>query len=123
MYAREAVDRLRSARSALASVEEALVRPSGDVFTTVLPRLEEAARLIGAVEVETGGDTTLANRAELRTELQGMKLDLKRVSALLRGAADLHSGWAELLALAIGGYNPAGNVVAMPARSQISLEA
>lgn len=119
----EVLPRLREARTAISRLEVALQTRGLDVWEDATPQLHHAAGILSAAERALAGAAAvpLAVRAELKTELQHLARDIRRLDALMRAAAEFYSGWTQLLCAALGSYSPAGAVVAFPAPARLSL--
>jgi len=111
---------VRSARARVRTVERELMHPRLESWDKCWPALEDAACLVAALECEVRLPAGLEVdfRSELRDEVAGLRRDLRRMTAVANTAVDHYHAISQLLCVALSGYSPDGNVVAMRTAAQ-----
>jgi hypothetical protein len=108
---------LREARTALEEVRKLLLTPTPSSVEACAGPLQAAVANMVDVERELRAEGAVeANRLEagdnvvpgVRIELEYLRRELKRVSALLEQASTIHRNWASVLGLFGSGYTAAG---------------
>jgi hypothetical protein len=79
--------RLREVRASVVSLEASLQRPDLNIWEQAAPQLQRAASMLAAVERTMAATEVipLDLRAELKTEVQDLARDVRRIHALMRG--------------------------------------
>lgn len=105
---------IETIRKKLAEVSRLLLVPQPANVEMCVPLLEDASRAFGGLEN--------AVPSVSRSDMHAVRSDLARVQALLAQAACLHSGWAQILGAAAGGYTQAGTASMLTATSRVSVQ-
>ena len=118
---------IRRIRDDVSGVCAALTAPDPGEIAAQMVGLEAAVRQLsdwerGGVQ---GGEVHIGEeeRALLRTELEALRLDLKRTEHLIRNGDEFWRGWARLLGMDTG-YTPSGmpGVIEATSRSRVEVE-
>jgi len=110
---------IRTVKNHVAELRLALLAPSPEELQRFLPVLGDAAAYLGMVERELGLRPN--QDAELRSELHGLKQDLRAVSKLIEHGAAFWEAWAKRFGAATGGYTPSGEPRPVAAAGTISV--
>ena len=109
---------LRTARTHLATLRQALQSPSPEEIGRCVPSLVEAAGCLSRMEQQLRQE---AADAELAAELKQLRNDLKIVARMIEHGAAFYRGWASLLGAAAAGYTPAGSAAEIQVTGTVSM--
>ncbi|HYZ87293.1 MAG TPA: hypothetical protein VE621_22960 [Bryobacteraceae bacterium] len=109
---------VRDARSRLKAAKESLKHPGPESLERCCEALDSAIAVLRAVPGPVPGDTS----SILQGELLCLRRELSAVQELMRQAAELYFGWATMLSVAAGGYNPGGEPVPVSAGGSVYVE-
>jgi len=104
----------------VAALRAALLLPTVDELGQCVAGLVEAAQSLGSVE--QGLRSGEAAPDGLRSDLDGLKNELRRVHALIEQGAAFHSGLAKLLGSATAGYTPSGAAAPLTPAGALSVQ-
>lgn len=121
---------LREARTALEEVRNLLLTPTPSSVEACAGPLQAAvANMLGVEQALRAEGAQAGNKSHpgdnvipgVRMELEYVRRELKRVSALLEQAAAIHRSWAGLLGLVGTGYTAAGQPAPMQGAARLAL--
>jgi hypothetical protein len=95
----EQLERVRQARGSLAKVRAKLLRPSVEAMESCAGDVAKAVEHLQRVEagLKSSSRRPLMAERAVRTEIEGMRAELKQVNDLLAGAGKFYQGWARLM--------------------------
>ena len=95
----EQLERVRQARRSLAKVRAKLLRPSVEAVESSAADVAKAVEHLQCVELALKSSSRRPLMAErgVRTEIEGLRAELKQVNELLSGAGKFYQGWARLM--------------------------
>lgn len=108
-----------AARREVARLRQALISPGPEEIEKCLPALAEAASCLASIEQEL---KTTAAPAGIYSEMKGLQAELAMAAKLIANGAAFYHGWAKLLASAVSGYTPSGDVAPLAAAGSVSVK-
>jgi hypothetical protein len=112
------IARIREAKGMLFQAVSTLRRPSPESMAQCGSHLENALLLI-----REAGQIPAIPGSILEGELRSLAREVRRVRTLLASAAEMYQRWANILALASGGYGAEGQAVPVETEPRFVVEA
>jgi hypothetical protein len=118
-YMADQIRRIRDARQVISDAAGALRRPTPESMEKCGAQLSKALQLLGEASPLVAG----AQGSIVEIELKALQREVGRVRHLLVSAAEMYRDWANILALATGGYGSEGQVRPVEVESRVVVEA
>jgi hypothetical protein len=93
------LEKIRQARGSLEKVRQKLLQPTVPSMESGAADVARAVECLQRVEacLKLGGPQRGSAGRAIRTEIEGLRSDLRLVNALLEGAGKFYQGWARLM--------------------------
>ncbi len=120
-------DRLEEVQRAVEALRMTLLpgeggAPGPEAIANHTEALERAASILQGLTCGSELTRDPAAIGELRARFRSLQREIQRAARLIGHAAVMNAGWARVLAVASGGYTPAGEPAVLEARGTLAVD-